>query len=97
MKIHRLFSGIAAIVAISLLSSCAGGEKHTAPEAKYASVIKAYTGGTVTDGTPVRIEFAAPVPGIELGTDADAKLFSFSPSLKGSARWASAEILEFIP
>lgn len=97
MKIYRLFSGIAAIVALALLYSCTGGKKHTAPEAKYAAVIKAYTGGTVTDGTPVRIEFAAPVQGIEPGTEADSRLFSFSPSLKGCARWTSADALEFIP
>lgn len=97
MKIYRLFSGIAAIVVLALLYSCAGGNKHIAPDVKYAAVIKAYTGGTVSGGTPVRIEFAAPVQGIEPGTEADPKLFSFSPSLKGCARWASADALEFIP
>ncbi len=99
MKIYRLFSAIAAAMTLSMLCSCTenGGKQHTAPEAKYAEVIKAYTGGTVTDGTPVRIEFAAPVQGVAPGAEADPKLFSFSPALKGNARWASADVLEFIP
>lgn len=67
------------------------------PSAEYVALVKAYTGGTVTDGIPVRIEFAAPVQGIVPGTEADARLFSFSPALKGSAIWSAPDVLEFIP
>ena len=72
-------------------------DRQITPSPEYATLVKAYTGGSVTDGTPVRIEFNTSVPGIEAGSDASPELFSFSPSLKGSARWVSPDILEFIP
>lgn len=99
MKTCRLFSGIAIAAVISILCSCSQGrqEKQITPSPEYAVLVKAYTGGSVNSGTPVRIEFNASVPGVEAGDEADAALFSFSPSLKGSARWASADVLEFIP
>ncbi|MCM1177766.1 MAG: MG2 domain-containing protein [Bacteroides sp.] len=96
-----------ALAIMSLLSSCHGNTADKESIRHDTSVgvtatgqsvyIKAYTGGTVNDGTPVRVEFTAPVHGAETGAEADRKLFSFSPSLKGSARWASSDALEFIP
>lgn len=93
------FIVLSATAAFVLSCSCsrAGKDSRAVPPVEYAAFIKAYTGGAVTDGTPVRIEFAAPVQGVEAGMEADPELFSFSPSLKGSARWVSASAIEFIP
>lgn len=77
-----------------LLCSC--GRTEDAPSA-FSEYIKAYTGGIINENSSIRIEFTAPVPGAEAGAEADARLFSFSPSLKGSAIWNGSSILEFIP
>ncbi len=59
----------------------------------FANYVKAYTGGVVSDGTAIRVELASPVP-MEKQTDG---LFSFKPSLKGTERWLSPTVVEFVP
>ena len=78
---------------LALFAACA--TRHTeAPDATaFAPYISAYTGGVVPDGTAIRIELAAPVP-LEKQTGG---LFSFKPALKGTERWLSPTVVEFVP
>lgn len=85
---------IIAIVALSAICACK--TKNQEPQ-QVPSIIKAYTEGVVTDGIPVRIEFASLIENAEPGAKADAALFSFTPSLKGSAVWTSCDAVEFVP
>lgn len=59
----------------------------------YADYVKAYTGGMVQSSSSIKIEFAS-AANTSVPTD---KLFSFSPSLKGEAKWLGANLIEFTP
>ena len=76
----------------AFLAACAPKGAETLDPA-FANYVKAYTGGVVSDGTAVRIELASPVP-MDKQTDG---LFSFKPALKGSERWLSPTVVEFLP
>ena len=76
---------------IMALVSCKGSQ-DSYPSQEFATYIKAYTGGVVSSSSHVRIDFAYDVLKSE-----DAKLFSFSPSLKGEVRWLSSSSVEFLP
>ena len=76
-----------------LLAACAPKQGETTLDPAFANYVKAYTGGVVSDGTAIRIELATPVP-MDKQTDG---LFSFKPALKGSERWLSPTVVEFVP
>ncbi len=82
-------------IALALLAAaCAPKQKQTgSPDPAFANYVKAYTGGVVSDGTAIRVELATPVP-MDKQTDG---LFSFKPALKGSERWLSPTVVEFVP
>lgn len=92
MLMKRFFKAIVALaVLMPLLFSCHSG-KSIDPSAEFAAYVKAYTGGSISSSSSIRVEFTSEMKQVE-----DAKLFSFSPSLKGSARWISPSVLEFTP
>ncbi len=86
----RLFSSLVAVVS---LLSCGNGQKSEVPAPGFADYIEAYTGGVVSSSSTVRIEFAV-TPDTSVPADG---LFSFSPSLKGAARWVGGNMIEFVP
>lgn len=86
----------ASMVAASalLLFSCKGGNEDLKnPDAGFVDYIEAYTGGLVGGGSTVKIEFAS-TPDTSVPADG---LFSFSPALKGQARWVGPRMIEFVP
>ena len=90
MRRFRLWALLA--LSAALLAACAPKGAETLDPA-FANYVKAYTGGVVSDGSAIRIELAAPVP-MDKQTDG---LFSFKPALKGSERWLSPTVVEFVP
>ncbi len=82
-----------ALALLPLLGGCGNGKGLQAPAAAFIDYVYAYTGGTISQDSSIRIDFASDV---DSSVDPDA-LFSFSPSLKGSAHWVSASRIEFIP
>ena len=90
---HRIrLWGLVALAA-ALLAACAPKQPAESPDPAFGAYINAYTGGMIPEGTAVRIELANPVP-LEGQTDG---LFSFKPALKGSERWLSPTVVEFVP
>lgn len=103
-------------VLLPLTFSCQSG-KSIDPSAEFAAYVKAYTGGTITSSSTVRVEFSSDFrPSATQSGSADTqrgvsgsrssqsglrhddeRLFSFSPSLKGTTRWISPSVLEFTP
>ena len=85
------------IAGAMLLALCATAcflQKGTgSPDAAFATYVKAYTGGCVSEQAPIRVELASPAP-MEAQTE---DLFSFSPAIKGSTRWLSPTSVEFVP
>ena len=90
MRRFRLWALLA--LSAALLAACAPKGAETLDPA-FANYVKAYTGGVVSDGTAIRVELATPVP-MDKQTDG---LFSFKPALKGSERWLSPTVVEFVP
>ena len=90
MRRIRLWALLA--LSAAFVAACAPKGAETLDPA-FANYVKAYTGGVVSDGTAIRVELATPVP-MEKQTDG---LFSFKPSLKGSERWLSPTVVEFVP
>lgn len=80
----------AALMLGTLMFACTGNKQ---PSTEFSAYIKAYTGGVVPGNATIRIEFLS-----SLGANQNAEgLLSFTPSIKGQARWASNNLLEFIP
>lgn len=90
--IFSVFSITFALMMLGL-HSCKGSGQIETPDVAFATYIKAYTGERVTSSSSVRIEFVSDVPS---QPDPD-KILSFSPSIKGQARWDSPQSLVFIP
>ena len=78
---------------VILAAACAPRKGAEGLDPAFASYVSAYTGGVVSEGTPVRVELATPVP-MDKQTGG---LFSFKPKLAGSERWLSPTVVEFVP
>ena len=94
MNINGLKRVAVAAASVLLLFSCRGGNEGLKnPDEGFVNYIEAYTGGLVSTGSAVRIEFAS-TPDTSVPADG---LLSFSPSLKGQTRWDGARAIEFVP
>ena len=81
------------VLALLLCGGCRNAKTAQDPSTAFTSYVYAYTGGTISTDSAVRIEFAS-----EVDSSVDpSTLFSFSPSLKGTANWVSNTCVEFIP
>lgn len=90
-KLHRFLCGFAAL---AVLVSCSGKSvRSEEADNRFADYIEAYTGGLVNTSSTVRIQFSS-TPDSSVPAD---DLFSFSPSLKGEARWVNPNLVEFVP
>lgn len=64
----------------------------------FGEYISSYTSGVVSATASIRIILAQPVPdSVQPGEEVTAKLFDFSPSVKGEAFWLDNRTLEFRP
>ena len=79
------------------LNSCAGSQKEIIPSSEFAPYINAYTGGVISQSSPIRIELAQDQPVVDLNHELKENPFHFSPSLKGKAYWISNNTIEFLP
>lgn len=87
-RIIRIAAFFAAV--LPLLTSCKN--RAVEPSTEFSSYIKAYTGGVVSSGSTIRIEFVS-----DMDRSESQSLFSFSPSLKGTTGWISPSVVEFTP
>lgn len=76
-----------------MLVSCNGSKRTATPSVAFTDYVTAYTGGSITAASAIRIEFVSPVDESVEPTG----LFTFSPSVKGAAHWTSPTSVEFIP
>jgi uncharacterized protein YfaS (alpha-2-macroglobulin family) len=64
----------------------------------YARYVEAYTSGTISKKSFIRIQLAGQVKTMgEIGKPDERDLFSFSPSVKGKTYWIDERTLEFRP
>ena len=93
---------IVAILSVAILlilsgTSCSRFGKSKGQSTEFATFIKAYTGGIISDKSTIRVELASDIPDATPGGDLKDGILTFTPSVKGAARWLSPNMIEFIP
>ncbi len=99
MKTRNLtYLALALLAAFTLsFTSCSRFGRSKGQNIEFATFIKAYTGGVISDRSTVCVELASDVPGAIPGTDLKDGVLTFTPSLKGTTRWVSTRMIEFLP
>ncbi len=82
---------------ISLVLFSCSQNKEIIPSSEYAPYISAFTGGSISSQSTIKIEFAQEQSVVELNAELKDKLFDFSPSLKGKTYWVNNRTIEFVP
>lgn len=88
------------ILLLFFINACSSNQKiveERVPSFEFAPYISAYTGGVVPKNTPIQIEFAQNLSGIQLNKPLSKNPFKFTPDIKGDAQWISANTLELVP
>ena len=81
-----------------IVSSCKKNREAEPLNDAVSSYLYAYTSGTISKASPIRVVFTqAAVGAEEVGSDAPANLISFSPAVEGSATWENENTLLFEP
>ena len=92
----RLFVCLAVLAAS--FSSCNKKDKWIDVDPAFSKYIDAYTTGTVSKTSAVRIQLATDANTTHaVGEAVKDDLFDFSPSVKGKAFWLDARTIEFKP
>lgn len=97
IKCPAIFLSFLLFALIAGLASCTRSQKEIIPSAEYAPFVSAYTGGIVSQSSPIRIELVQDQPMVDLNNELKENPFSFSPSLKGKAYWVNNNTIEFVP
>ncbi|HEY4784696.1 MAG TPA: MG2 domain-containing protein, partial [Bacteroidales bacterium] len=63
----------------------------------FSEYISAFTSGTISVQSPIRIELAKEVESVQVNSEIEKKLFSFSPGISGKAYWIDNRTIEFRP
>ena len=63
------------------LGSCAGSQKELVPSSEFTPYVNAYTGGVISQSSPIRIELTQDQPVVDLNNELKENPFHFSPSL----------------
>ncbi len=84
---------------ILLVASCGkkdGKDDFSSARSLYVDYISSYTSGIMSRSDDIKVKFAREIEGVEAGQQAEG-LFSFSPSISGSAIWEDKKTLIFSP
>lgn len=85
-------------VAITFFSACNKPKKLIQIDPEFSKYIEAYTSGTISKKSMVRIQLASDASITHAVNEPIKKeLFSFSPSVEGKAYWIDARTIEFKP
>jgi uncharacterized protein YfaS (alpha-2-macroglobulin family) len=98
MKIQRFL--IATLLALVYLFPSCKSNKTTVdvPDIRAQEYIVGYTSGTVKRDQEIIVKFTRPVIDADkVGSQADAKVFSLSPAVKGVLEWDDVNTLVFTP
>ena len=89
---------IVAIIFLSKILSRQGKIEKFKIDTRYAEYVSAVTSGIISSESTIKVVLIQPYEG-DSATEAKTldDLFSFSPSIKGSARWLDNRTVEFIP
>lgn len=91
-----VLAGIAAIIAVSYFFF--RKDRPQDYDQRFSKYIEAYTSGTVSKKSYIRVQLASQVSTMsDAGVADNRDLFSFSPSIKGKSYWVDAQTVEFRP
>jgi uncharacterized protein YfaS (alpha-2-macroglobulin family) len=91
-------AGVGLALAAVLLSRSRGPAPRGPLTPKEAAVVSAFTGGSLSRESPVRVVFNDPLgAGQPLNTPLERSPFHFDPSLEGTAVWTAPNRIEFRP
>jgi len=99
-NIKPIFIGTIAVILIGIAAFFVFRKKQVNSEAKlaYAKYVEAYTSGTVSKKSFIRVQLASQVKTMgDLAKPDERNLFSFSPAVKGKTYWIDAQTVEFRP
>lgn len=96
-SVKTIIAVLSVILIATTYSSCSRFGKSKGQSVEFATFIKAYTGGVISDKSTIRVELASDIPYATPGADLKDGILTFSPSVKGTARWLSPSMIEFIP
>ncbi len=95
--VKSIITILPAILLAITFTSCSRFGKSKGQSTEFATFIKAYTGGIISDKSTIRIELASDIQDATPGADLKDGVLTFTPSVKGTARWVSPNMIEFIP
>ncbi|WP_410220659.1 alpha-2-macroglobulin family protein [Pedobacter sp.] len=94
----RIIIAAMAIIAITAAGFYFFGRKKAKDKQAYAKYIDAYTSGTISKKSFIRVHLASVIQSVnDLGKPDDRKLLDFSPNIKGKTYWIDAQTIEFRP
>ena len=97
-KSAKAILAVLTLVAIAAAApSCSRFGKSKGQSTEFATFIKAYTGGIISDKSTIRVELTSDIDGVTPGADVKEGILTFTPSIQGTARWLSQSTIEFIP
>ncbi|HEX8516228.1 MAG TPA: MG2 domain-containing protein [Bacteroidia bacterium] len=99
-RLLLLIAGLvaAALIGLTVFSKSHSGSTDQKENAAFSAYISAYTSGTISNESTIRILLANEMESpIETGKPVDKKLFSFSPDIKGTTVWVDSRTIEFRP
>jgi len=86
---------IASIIAIYFLFF---NKKKTQDNQAYAKYVEAYTSGTISKKSSIKVHLASAVKSVsDMGKPDEREIFDFSPNIKGKTYWLDAQTVEFRP
>ena len=62
-----------------------------------SNYIYAYTSNSISKADPIRIQLTSPIGKDLVGTEVDKSIFSFKPSISGTAQWQDEQTIVFQP
>ena len=99
-NIKPILIGSIAVILIGIAAFFVFNKKNSGSESKlaYAKYVDAYTSGTVSKKSFIRLQLASQVKTMgDLAKPDERNLFSFSPAVKGKTYWIDAQTVEFRP
>ena len=104
MKLCKRIFGLSKTVLLLIISvttilyGCKNSKKLISIDPAFSQYIEAYTSGTVSKKSTIRIQLASDAKTTHtLNEPIDKDLFSFNPSVQGKAYWIDARTIEFRP
>lgn len=92
-----LLAALALAAVLALCPSCSKYGKNHGQNVEFASYIKGHTGGIISDKTTIKVQLSSDLSGITPGADLKDGILTFSPKVKGTARWLNSSTIEFMP